>query len=588
MKFKNLISIVLLTILIKNKVYLSEIYLEASKQMILPQQEVITKTDIQKTSSENLAELLNKYGVNISKRSPMQSDISLNSCTFEQLKITLNGIPINDPQTGHHNLNLPISLEDIEYIEITKSGNFAKHPHSFAGVVNIVTKKTSNNFLKFSYGSFNTFLTKAHLAREKNLLSLEFASSSGFKENTDYNYYNIFYKTNFYNSDFFVGILDKKFGAQDFYTTPSTRKEYEHIRTILAGVNSEFFIKENITNKLDIYLRSGYDFYTTQRYNPQAYSNYHNSYMYGFLNKLSIQYKNFIFEPLTEILFKQLDSKGFSSLFSWRGMGEFFDREYRLGLNFCYNYNNKFLLDASFIENYYSRYNFIPQFGAKISFNPFSTMSIFLAANKVHRVPSYTELFYWDPTHQGDESLKVEQSNNYQIGINKKLKNLISFSILGFLYEPTNMIDWVRPKGTTQSWRVANIAKVKSYGGSFDLKFRYKSFESKICYTYTTKEIDLDPTKELKYIENYPKHYLSLILHLPKIFGFETSIDNVYKQLTKTQPKEFIITNLGIKKSFKNLNFTFSIENLFDIKYEEIPGISQPPRTINFSTKINF
>jgi len=46
----------------------------------------------------------------------VQADLSIRGGTFEQALVLINGIKMLDPQTGHHMLNLPITVEDIERI----------------------------------------------------------------------------------------------------------------------------------------------------------------------------------------------------------------------------------------------------------------------------------------------------------------------------------------------------------------------------------------------------------------------------------------------------------------------------------------
>ena len=40
----------------------------------------------------------------------MQTDISLRGAPFEENLVMLNGISINDPKSGHHNMDLPITI----------------------------------------------------------------------------------------------------------------------------------------------------------------------------------------------------------------------------------------------------------------------------------------------------------------------------------------------------------------------------------------------------------------------------------------------------------------------------------------------
>ena len=50
----------------------------------------------------------------------VQGDVSIRGGTFEQTLILINGMRMSDPQTAHHNLNIPVSLDNVERIEILK------------------------------------------------------------------------------------------------------------------------------------------------------------------------------------------------------------------------------------------------------------------------------------------------------------------------------------------------------------------------------------------------------------------------------------------------------------------------------------
>ncbi len=572
-----------LIFLLYNSVFCYEVYLDAQKSLERKtlSKVVVTSSDIEKSGKKNIFEVLEFYGLDIYKRFHTQVDFGLNSSTFEQVKIYINGIPFNNPQTGHHNCELPISVEDIDYVEIIKNDNFAKYGnYAFGGVMNIVTKSSSKNTLRFEAGSFNTYLFNSNFSKDNVYFSFDYSFSDGFRYNTDYNNFKIFSNLNFEDLNVFLGVLDKKFGAQDFYTTPNTRKEYEQIKTIFAGINFNKYIKENVFLDTNVFFKNGYDFYTTQRYNPQLYSNYHNVYVFGSSSKLNLFYKNLKLNPILELTFKYLDSKGYSSVVSsWKGLGEFFDTEYMTGVNCEFNYK-KIYAEVSTMLNYLTRYKFLPQYGLKFSFRPKSTTELFSSVSYVFRTPSYTELYYWDPFHVGEESLKIEKSINYNLGVNKQFFEKFRISLSGFFYLPMNAIDWVRTKNSTESWKVSNIAKVETYGVNLNLNLNYGGFDAEINYIYTKKLFELEPTKELKYIENYPKNSLNLVFNFPEFYGFRVSMLNKYKELTKTTPRIFYITDLSLIKTYKNFKFNVSIENLFNIKYEEVPGIPQPPRSL--------
>ncbi|MBI4846852.1 MAG: Plug domain-containing protein, partial [Candidatus Omnitrophica bacterium] len=72
-------------------------------------------------NSDFIDENLNRISsLNMSRRGPMdiQSDLQIRGANFEQSDIVLNGIKLNDPQTGHFNLDMPFFLEDFEKISV--------------------------------------------------------------------------------------------------------------------------------------------------------------------------------------------------------------------------------------------------------------------------------------------------------------------------------------------------------------------------------------------------------------------------------------------------------------------------------------
>src|SRR6476646_11025513 len=58
-------------------------------------------------------------GVEVQSRGPLgaQSDISIRGGTFQQVLVILDGIRLNDPNTGHFTSYIPISPEEIDRIE---------------------------------------------------------------------------------------------------------------------------------------------------------------------------------------------------------------------------------------------------------------------------------------------------------------------------------------------------------------------------------------------------------------------------------------------------------------------------------------
>ena len=93
---------------------------------------------------QSLDELLRYLpGMEVQMRGPMgaQSDIVLRGGTFQQVLVLLDGIRVNDPNTGHFNSYIPVVPAEIERIEILKGASGAIYgAEAVGGVVHVITK----------------------------------------------------------------------------------------------------------------------------------------------------------------------------------------------------------------------------------------------------------------------------------------------------------------------------------------------------------------------------------------------------------------------------------------------------------------
>lgn len=105
--------------------------------------EVISRDDIHRAEAQTINDVLKlATGVDVRQRGGfgVQTDISINGGTFDQITILLNGVPLTSPQTGHNAADFPVSLEDIDHIEVLE-GAAARvfGSAAFSGAINIVT-----------------------------------------------------------------------------------------------------------------------------------------------------------------------------------------------------------------------------------------------------------------------------------------------------------------------------------------------------------------------------------------------------------------------------------------------------------------
>ena len=133
--------------------------------------------------------------LDLRQRSPggFLADLSMRGATFGQTLVLLNGLRVNDAQTGHFNLDLPVPIEMITSLEVLKgAGSTLYGSDAIGGVVNIRTqpRDTPDFRLLGALGNFGTneehavAAVRHQQAFEELAVSRDF--SSGFTQNRDY------------------------------------------------------------------------------------------------------------------------------------------------------------------------------------------------------------------------------------------------------------------------------------------------------------------------------------------------------------------------------------------------------------------
>jgi vitamin B12 transporter len=126
---------------------------------------IISSDDIKNSPASNVSDLLQEItGIDIRRRGVggVQGDLYIRGGGFDQTLLLVDGMKMDDAQTGHHTLNMILPLYLIERIEIIK-GPAARifGQNAFNGAINIVTKEiigeTGKLDLKLNEISFGSF-----------------------------------------------------------------------------------------------------------------------------------------------------------------------------------------------------------------------------------------------------------------------------------------------------------------------------------------------------------------------------------------------------------------------------------------------
>lgn len=105
--------------------------------------QVLDRAHLDRLPVSTVAEALRgALAVEVSSRSPAQTDLQLRGGTFEQVLVLVDGVRVSDAQTGHFDMNLTLPLDQVERIEILRGPGSAQYgSDALGGVINIVTRK---------------------------------------------------------------------------------------------------------------------------------------------------------------------------------------------------------------------------------------------------------------------------------------------------------------------------------------------------------------------------------------------------------------------------------------------------------------
>jgi vitamin B12 transporter len=579
--------------IIKNEVIVTAGMVPVSVSEVPRSVSIIWQDDILNSPVQNLQDLLLYVpGVDVRARGlgGVQADVSIRGGSYEQTLILLDGVKINDPQTGHHNMNLPVNMNDIERVEILKGQASSIYgPNALAGVINFITKKGNNNELSAnlsggSFGFFNGGLS-VHVpyVESDNMLSISKTKSDGYRHNSDFDIITFYYKTNVpFNagsSNVMIGYTEKSFGANGFYTTRYPN-QWEQTKTLLVSLAADYsFSQIKLTPK--VFWRNNKDHYLLDYTNPAFYMNDHQTNSYGAELQSLLMTNIGSIELGSDLNFDNINSSN---------LGVHNRSEGGISAEFVTSPIENFkVLFNGFAYNYDDYgWKFIP--GLDLVYQISNNFNCYTTFGKSFRIPTYTELYYNSPAQKGNALLQPEEAFTYEVGTNY---NDTSFSsnVSLFSRNGKNLIDWV--KGTNdQFWLARNIASIKTYGIDIGISFRpsfsNNSFLKKISlgYTYLTSNFN-EPNMLSQYILDHLRH--QIIAELSHSVVYEIMFNWAFRYENRYNLDNYFITDLKLSRSFNNLELFLSALNLFNKSYLDVSGIPLPGRWIKagISFKIN-
>ena len=407
-------------------------------------------------------------------------------------------------------------------------------------------------------------------------------TSDGYRNNSDYKNQNYVVKGIFNKNSQPVEVIatffDKKFGAENFYTTNVTFNEYEETQNSLLGISSTFSSdKFKVTPR--IYWRRGQDMFLLRRDDPGFYRNFH------ITNKIGVE-TNASYISDYGITGFGVDFSRFS--IQSNNLGErvrtmanlFIEHRVTLG---------SFDITPGVAVSYFSDFKFNAFPGIDIGVQVSNKVRVYGNVGYTFRAPTFTDLHYNDPVTSGNPNLEPEKAFAQEIGV-KYLSNKFSGSLAVFNRDSEDLIDYIRPNTDASIFTAANITKVSTQGVEVESAYNFKisQYNQTLTFGYTYLNDDiLEQDKDLsRYSLNTLKH--QMITRFRSQLFKNVSQNIIYKHGERTVGTSYNVWDASLLVNINKFTFNLTANNIFNAKFIESGFVPMPPSNVLFGLRYAF
>jgi outer membrane cobalamin receptor len=488
--------------------------------------------------------------VDLQERAPdgVQSDLSILGSTFAETLVLLNGLRLNDAQTSHHDLDIPVPLEAISRVEVLHgAGSTFYGDDAMGGAVNFITAPAQASEIRLLTGVGNQGFNQQHVLASflihnwSETIAADRDFSTGFISDRDFRSSlassETRFKTALGETDVLFAGSDRPYGANQFYGNfPS----WERTKNWFASAQQDLGKQ---TSAAFGYRRHS-DEFVLFRDDPAIYENNH------------------------------IDQ-------SWQGA---LRRHQALGDNATLSYGAEGEGD-SIVSNNLGTSVFTPTIAGGAFVKP--DLKLRASVSRGFRLPTYTDLYYSDPATVGNPLLKPESAWSTEAGADWTPSNRVSTGLTFFQRWDRNVIDYVQ-FAPGQLFQATNIDQFHFTGVEADTTFHLPHEQQiQLAYTFLHGNHAPLPAGEVsRYVFNYPSHEAS--------FNWTGSWRQLLVARTRVgvtqrfQQDAYPVWDLSIARKSGVVRPYLQLANLSNTGYQEIPGVIMPSRSVIGGMEIEF
>ncbi len=514
--------------------------------------------------------------LDLAERAPdgVQGDLSIRGAGFNKTLVLLNGMRLSDPQSGHHNLDIPVPLDSVDRVEVMRgSGSTLYGADAVGGVINIITAPPSvTEFrLRTAFGSDGINQQRASLgiAGKKVSEQLSFARdfSTGFQPDRDYR--NLEFAsvtrlaTDFGNGSLNLAYMDHPFGADQFY---GNFNSWEDTKTWFAGIQQALGAKTSASFSF----RRHSDLFVLYRDRPDVFANHHSDETY----QLAIRRR----EEMSTSTTLYYGVEGLHESIESNNLGNHARSRAAAYAAADFRAIKRFSLTVSAREELYRSFSaaFTPTVAAGAWLSP--QWKVRASASRAFRIPNYTDLYYHDPGNQGNPMLRPESAWTYETGVDWVPSARLRGDLTLFERRERDGIDYYRTS-PTGIWQALNIQNLNFKGWEASLRWipsLTNTFD--LSFTQLRGTQDTIAAGFTKYTFNYPT--------ASGVFGWQITPRGNFVLRTRVgvierlERSPYALWDVYVGLPRHKVHPYLQVSNATNTSYQSIPGVAMPGRTI--------
>jgi iron complex outermembrane receptor protein len=529
--------------------------------------------------------------LNVQARSPngVQADLSIRGTTFEQSLILLNGLRINDPETGHLNLDIPVPLDALSRVEVLHgSGSTFYGSDAIGGAVNLITERPAASprislVAKSgagNYGSLENHLRADLITRSvAEQLTASRDTSDGFIPDRNYSSNALASETwlsllplggRKNTTDILLATSDRPYGADQFY---GPYNSWERTKGWFAALQQQLGQKTSAS----VAYRKHTDLFVLFLDRPNYYRN----------NHVTTAWQSAL---------RRADSLGTNTTLSY-GLEANGDSIHSTNLgiharnqgagyaNLSLRSLKRLSLSIGVREQVFSGGDsvFSPSIAAAYALT--STLRVRASIGHGYRQPTYLDLYYSDPTTIGNPNLKPESSWSYEGGFDwTPSRAPLTLTATGFHLQQKNGIDYSK-YDLDKPWQATNVADFAYNGAEADLRLRLPRTQQ-LQLGYTAIQATSPPPGLIsEYAFNYAAQ--SALMAWSTQFH-QLDARTQLAVIQKTMQSPYALWDISLARNTGHIQPYVRALNFTDTRYQEIPGVPLQGRTIMAGAQLSW